>query len=145
MEFVRSNVWSYATITFATFIAFAVHGFCGENAIKNGEAQQTVHVLVVGNAAYEKTPLRAPLLEVDAVSRTLENAGAGTVVRAQHLCLLELNARSITWRHGRACPGHPRLALLSRKTWMPGTIGERSDAVLRTAMAGHDGRENADA
>jgi len=24
------------------------------------------------------------------------------------------------------------------KTWMPGTIGERSDAVLRTAMAGHD-------
>ena len=25
------------------------------------------------------------------------------------------------------------------KTWMPGTIGERSDAVLWTAMAGHDG------
>jgi hypothetical protein len=24
------------------------------------------------------------------------------------------------------------------KAWMPGTIGERSDAVLRTAMAGHD-------
>ena len=24
------------------------------------------------------------------------------------------------------------------KTWMPGTIGERSDAVLRTAKAGHD-------
>src|SRR5262245_22143856 len=24
------------------------------------------------------------------------------------------------------------------KTWMPGTIGERSDAVLRPAMAGHD-------
>jgi hypothetical protein len=27
---------------------------------------------------------------------------------------------------------------LGWKTWMPGTIGERSDAVLRTAMAGHD-------
>jgi hypothetical protein len=27
---------------------------------------------------------------------------------------------------------------LVAKTWMPGTIGERSDAVLRTAMAGHD-------
>jgi hypothetical protein len=25
------------------------------------------------------------------------------------------------------------------KTWMAGTIGERSDAVLRTAMPGHDG------
>jgi hypothetical protein len=22
--------------------------------------------------------------------------------------------------------------------WMPGTMGERSDAVLRTALAGHD-------
>jgi len=27
---------------------------------------------------------------------------------------------------------------LLRKTWMAGTIGERSDAVLRTAMPGHD-------
>jgi hypothetical protein len=25
------------------------------------------------------------------------------------------------------------------KTWMAGTIGERSDAVLRTAVSGHDG------
>jgi hypothetical protein len=30
---------------------------------------------------------------------------------------------------------------LEAKAWMPGTIGERSDAVLRTAMAGHDGGE----
>jgi hypothetical protein len=29
--------------------------------------------------------------------------------------------------------------LSALKMWMPGTIGERSDAVLRTAMAGHDG------
>jgi hypothetical protein len=28
---------------------------------------------------------------------------------------------------------------LAAKTWMPATIGERSDAVLRTAMRGHDG------
>jgi hypothetical protein len=27
------------------------------------------------------------------------------------------------------------------KTWMAGTIGERSDAVLRTAMPGHDEKE----
>src|SRR5215472_14991718 len=26
----------------------------------------------------------------------------------------------------------------AQKTWMPATIGERSDAVLRTAMRGHD-------
>jgi hypothetical protein len=24
-------------------------------------------------------------------------------------------------RHGRACPGHPRLAWQIRKAWMPGT------------------------
>jgi hypothetical protein len=28
--------------------------------------------------------------------------------------------------------------LATGKAWMPGTIGERSDAVLRTTMAGHD-------
>src|SRR5215203_5043294 len=28
--------------------------------------------------------------------------------------------------------------IFEAKTWMPGTIGERSDAVLRTTMAGHD-------
>jgi hypothetical protein len=36
-------------------------------------------------------------------------------------------------------PGiHVLTASVSRKTWMAGTIGERSDAVLRTAMPGHD-------
>jgi hypothetical protein len=29
-------------------------------------------------------------------------------------------------------------SLAPAKTWMPGNIGELSDAVLRTAMAGHD-------
>ncbi|MEH2668524.1 hypothetical protein DXU07_03475 [Bradyrhizobium elkanii] len=24
-------------------------------------------------------------------------------------------------RHGRACPGHPRLSVAETKTWMPGT------------------------
>jgi hypothetical protein len=24
-------------------------------------------------------------------------------------------------RHGRACPGHPRLLFVAAKTWMPGT------------------------
>jgi hypothetical protein len=41
-------------------------------------------------------------------------------------------------RHGRTCSGHPRLCSDSAfKTWIPATIGERSDAVLRTAMRGH--------
>ncbi len=35
-------------------------------------------------------------------------------------------------RHGGTCSGHPRL--ISIKTWMPAT----SDAVLRTAMRGHE-------
>src|ERR1700722_9288936 len=41
-------------------------------------------------------------------------------------------------RHARACPGHPRLtdAQQTRRGW-PG-IGERSNAVLRTTMPGHD-------
>jgi hypothetical protein len=30
---------------------------------------------------------------------------------------------------------HVLVVCTSVKTWMPGTIGERSDAVLRTAMA----------
>src|SRR5262245_32074778 len=29
------------------------------------------------------------------------------------------NERTVLRRHGRACPGHPRLR--TRKTWMPGT------------------------
>jgi hypothetical protein len=32
-------------------------------------------------------------------------------------------------------PGMMLLGGVSSKTWMAGTIGERSDAVLRTAMA----------
>jgi hypothetical protein len=36
-------------------------------------------------------------------------------------------------------PASHLFGLWGLKTWMPGTIGERSDAVLRTAMAGHDG------
>jgi hypothetical protein len=36
----------------------------------------------------------------------------------------------------RLVPGiHVFKAFAARKTWMAGTIGERSDAVLRTAMA----------
>jgi len=33
---------------------------------------------------------------------------------------------------------HVLFHFMQSKTWMPGTIGERSDAVLRTAMPGHD-------
>ncbi len=40
-----------------------------------------------------------------------------------------------TFRQGRVCPGHPRLGGWG---WMPRDIGERSDAVLRTAMRGDD-------
>jgi hypothetical protein len=40
--------------------------------------------------------------------------------------------RGINVRHGRACPGHPRLVWLQRKAWMPGTrpgmTAERSKA-----------------
>jgi hypothetical protein len=33
---------------------------------------------------------------------------------------------------------HALLLSANVKAWMAGTIGERSDAVLRTAMPGHD-------
>src|SRR5581483_11602749 len=50
--------------------------------------------------------------------------------------ITEVNRISPSWP---TCPGHPRFyRMRARKTWMPGTIGERSDAVLRTAKAGHD-------
>src|SRR5206468_852450 len=40
-------------------------------------------------------------------------------------------------RHGRACPGHPRIIILTAsKTWMPGHQGVY--ARLRRTMAGHD-------
>src|SRR5467141_3753266 len=43
-------------------------------------------------------------------------------------------------RHARACPGHPRLGGIIKHKGVDGRdIGERSDAVLRTAMPGHDG------
>ncbi|RJF68639.1 hypothetical protein D4Q52_21760 [Rhodopseudomonas palustris] len=33
-----------------------------------------------------------------------------------------VSANELSTRHGRACPGHPRLCCLSRrKAWMPGT------------------------
>jgi hypothetical protein len=42
-------------------------------------------------------------------------------------------------RHGRTCSGHPRLWLAAHlKNFDDRDIGERSDAVLRTAMRGHD-------
>src|SRR6266702_5482383 len=43
-------------------------------------------------------------------------------------------------RHARACPGHPRssIAFDAKRTWMAGTQASGSDAVLRTAMPGHD-------
>src|SRR5579862_256867 len=42
-------------------------------------------------------------------------------------------------RHGRTCSGHPRLWFgASRKVVDVHDIDERSDAVLRTAMRGHD-------
>ena len=41
-------------------------------------------------------------------------------------------------RHARPCAGHPRLAFLSAKGVDGRDIGERSDAVLRMAMPGHD-------
>src|SRR5690348_8915465 len=30
-------------------------------------------------------------------------------------------ARFFPLRHGRACPGHPRLAMRQRRAWMPGS------------------------
>src|ERR1700686_5056297 len=42
-------------------------------------------------------------------------------------------------RHARACRGHPRLYGGAIKKGVDGRdIGERSDAVLRTALPGHD-------
>src|SRR5712671_4279954 len=42
-------------------------------------------------------------------------------------------------RHARPCAGHPRLEAMSKIKDVDGRdIGERSDAVLRTAMPGHD-------
>ncbi len=42
-------------------------------------------------------------------------------------------------RHGRACPGHPRLASTRNKKDVDACdIGVRKHAVLWTAMAGHD-------
>src|SRR5579862_1983410 len=46
---------------------------------------------------------------------------------------------SAAHRHGRTCSGHPRLWFdAHRKVVDARDIGERSDAVLRTAMRGHD-------
>jgi hypothetical protein len=39
-------------------------------------------------------------------------------------------------RHGRACPGHPRLALRESKTWMPGSSSAKTRFAL---LPGHDG------
>src|SRR5690242_18493372 len=41
-------------------------------------------------------------------------------------------------RHARPCAGHPRLPSWSKQGVDGRDIGERSDAVLQTAMPGHD-------
>ncbi|NEU97447.1 hypothetical protein FNJ47_16800 [Bradyrhizobium sp. UFLA 03-164] len=40
------------------------------------------------------------------------------------------------FRHGRACPGHPRLSVAETKTWMPGT--RRNQDVDARHKAGQD-------
>src|SRR5258705_9413939 len=46
---------------------------------------------------------------------------------------------SMMTRHARPCAGHPRLQSQGTSKGVDGRdLGERSDAVLRTAMPGHD-------
>jgi hypothetical protein len=48
---------------------------------------------------------------------------ASDYLRGKHMrTSFEAMVRMFVFRHGRACPGHPRLSCLSAvKTWMPGT------------------------
>src|ERR1700674_4186056 len=62
-------------------------------------------------------------------------SSASSAVRAS------VSGRSMmsVYRHARACSGHPRLSSDAKSKDVDGRdIGERSDAVLRTAMPGHD-------
>ncbi|MGB3489476.1 MAG: hypothetical protein WBA62_15385 [Xanthobacteraceae bacterium] len=59
-------------------------------------------------------------------------------VRRNRINIEEYDVSNVI-RHARLYAGHPRLkGIVDSKAWMAGTIGERSDAVLRTAMPGHD-------
>jgi hypothetical protein len=45
--------------------------------------------------------------------------------------------KRITFRHGRACPGHPRLSCsIGTKTWMPGTRPGMTSFKVRPDFAG---------
>src|ERR1051326_3380786 len=73
---------------------------------------------------------RPPLTRLqEYVSRAFCMSGHGIPVA--------VSGSDVTPRHARACPPHPRLAS-DRKGVDGRDIGERSDAVLRTAMPGHD-------
>jgi hypothetical protein len=54
---------------------------------------------------------------------------------------MALSSRTILWSVMAGLVPAIHASLYYAKAWMPGNIGERSDAVLRTAMAGHDDSE----
>src|SRR5579863_6699506 len=55
-------------------------------------------------------------------SATLALRSAGTSPNALVVMAGHLAHETDLFRHGRACPGHPRLSkLIAAKTWMPGT------------------------
>src|SRR4051794_22368801 len=82
-------------------------------------------------------------LDRHATRRALCRDGAAGIAGGRYPKILPIveRLRFVTnkRRHARPRAGHPRLAvLMAAKAWMAGTVGERSDAVLRTAMPGHD-------